>query len=75
MNKEGFSNKSFKTVAYTGMAMVVVLLIVAFLYDRSEGTTGEGSSKALYYFSIFFALLHLVIYSVGARQKNKITRN
>ena len=31
LNKEGFSNKSFKTVAYTGFAMVVGLFIVAFL--------------------------------------------
>lgn len=73
LNKEGFSNKSFKTVSYSGMAMVVLLLIVAFLYNRSEGSIGEGSSTGLYYFSIAFALIHVVVYALGARQKNKIS--
>lgn len=68
LNKEGFSNKSFKTVAYTGFAMVVTLLIVAFLYNNSA-----DSSKGLYYFSVGFAIVHLVVYALGARQKNKIT--
>lgn len=69
LNKEGFSNKSFKTVAYTGLAMVGLLLIVAFLYNR-----GADSSVGLYYFSVIFAIVHIVIYSIGARQKNKITK-
>jgi len=68
LNKEGFSNKSYKTVAYTGMAMVAILLIVAVMYHMAP-----ESSNALYYFSMAFAVLHIIIYAVGARLKNKIT--
>lgn len=69
LNREGFSNKSFKTVSYTGMGMVVLLMIVAFLYNR-----GEDASVGLYYFSMIFAIIHIVIFSIGARQRNKITK-
>lgn len=68
LNKESFSNKSYKTVAYTGMAMVVILLIVAILYHMAP-----ESSAPLYYFSMGFAILHIIVYGVGARLKNKIT--
>ncbi len=68
MNREGFSNKSFRTVAYTGLAMVVVLAVVATLYYQAP-----EASEGLFYFSIVFAILHIIIYSIGARQKNNIT--
>lgn len=68
INKEGFSNKSFKTVAFTGQAMVVLLMIVAFLHHRST----EGHDNALFYFSMIFAALHIIVYAIGARQQNKI---
>ncbi len=68
MNKQGFSNKSFRTVAYTGMAMVLILIIVAVLYNQAP-----EASAGLFWFSIIFALAHIIIYSIGARQKNTIT--
>lgn len=68
MNKQGFSNRSFKTVAYTGMAMVLVLIVVAVLYNQAP-----EASQGLYWFSIIYAIAHLVIYAIGATQKNKVT--
>lgn len=69
LNKEGFSVRSFKTVAYTGMLMVVGLFVVAFLHQKSI-----GEMDGLFYFSILFAILHLLVYAVGARQQNKHTK-
>jgi APA family basic amino acid/polyamine antiporter len=68
MNRQGFSNKSFRTVAYTGMGMVLILIVVAVLYNQAP-----EASSGLFWFSIIFALAHVIIYSIGARQKNKIT--
>jgi len=68
MNRQGFSNKSFRTVAYTGMGMVLILIVVAVLYNQAP-----EASAGLFWFSIIFALAHVIIYSIGARQKNKIT--
>ncbi|MCB0700415.1 MAG: amino acid permease [Chitinophagales bacterium] len=66
MNKEGFSNKSFRTVAYTGFGSTVLLIIIAVLHQNSI-----GGPDGLFYFAVVFGILHLVIYSVGARQQNK----
>lgn len=68
INKAGFSNKSFKTVAFTGQAMVVLLMIVAFLHHRAT----EGHDQALFYFSMIFAALHIIVFAIGGRQQNKI---
>lgn len=68
LNKEGFSNSSYKTVSYTGLATTAILLIVAFLY-RMDAEHSEG----LFYFSIGFALLHIVLYLMTTRMRNKIT--
>lgn len=68
LNKEGFSNKSYKTVAYTGLATSALLVIVALLYHMAP-----ESSDGLFYFSIGFAALHVLVYAAGARLKNKIT--
>lgn len=68
LNKEGFSNSSFKTVSYTGLATTAILLIVAFMY-RMDAEHSEG----LFYFSIGFALLHIVLYLMTTRMRNKVT--
>lgn len=70
LNKEGFSRKSFRTVAYTGIATVILLFIVAFRHHQMS----DGSDNVLFYFAIIFSVLHLIIYSIGARQKNRITK-
>lgn len=68
LNKQGFSGKSFKTVSYTGIATTALLIIVALLYHMDT-----GSSDGLYYFSLGFAALHLVIYAIATQKKNKHT--
>lgn len=66
MNKEGFSNRSFRTVAYTGFGTTILLFIIAMLHMNNL-----GEADAIVYFAIIFSIIHLVIYSVGARQQNK----
>lgn len=68
LNKQGFSNKSFKTVSYTGIATTVLLVVVALLYHMDA-----ESSDGLFYFSIGFAVLHLIIYAIATQRKNKHT--
>ena len=68
LNKEGFSNKSFKTVSYTGIATTILLVVVALLYHMDA-----ESSDGLYYFSMGFAALHFIIYALAMRKRNKHT--
>ncbi len=68
LNKQGFSNKSFKTVSYTGIATTVLLVVVALLYHMDA-----ESSDGLFYFSIGFAALHLIIYAIATQRRNKHT--
>lgn len=69
MNKQGFSNKSFRAVAYTGLGTTVLLAIIAFLHMRNI-----GEADGIVYFAIIFAIIHLVIFFIGARQQNKHTQ-
>ena len=68
LNKDGFTNRSFKTVSYTGLATTALLVLVAVLYN-----TEPESSKGLVYFSLGFAAIHMLIYAVSARKRNKHT--
>lgn len=70
MNKEGFNNKSYKTVSYVGMGMTVLLLIIATLHRTSAAEGAEG----IFYFSIIFAIIHLVIYMVGSRRQGRLSK-
>lgn len=70
MNKEGFNNKSYKTVSYVGMGMTVLLLIIATLHKTSAAEGAEG----IFYFSIIFAIIHLVIYMVGSRRQGRLSK-
>lgn len=67
-NRASFSNKSFKTVSYTGMATTAILVVVALLY-RADAEHSEG----LFFFSIGFAVLHVIIYAMTTRMRNKIS--
>lgn len=70
MNKEGFNNKSYKTVSYVGMGMTVLLLIIATLHRTSAAEGAEG----IFYFSIIFAIIHFVIYMVGSRRQGRLSK-
>ena len=50
---------SYKIVSFTGFAMVAALIIVAVFNHTSDDASGNG----MYYFSLGFAILHLVLYA------------
>lgn len=66
MNKQGFSNKSFRTVAFTGLGTTILLLIISFLHMRSL-----EEPDGIFYFAVVFSIIHLVLYILGGRQQNK----
>ncbi len=68
LNMDGFTNKSYKTVSYVGIVMSVILSIVALMHHNTPGS----EDAALFYFSLGFAALHLLIYifSMGRGKKH-----
>ncbi|TBX71070.1 amino acid permease [Flavobacterium silvisoli] len=64
LNKGTFDNKSYKTVALSGLGMVVALLIVAVIHHSNEAV----DDHFLYYFSIGFSILHAVIYFLSLKK-------
>ena len=66
LNKDTFDGKSYRIVTLTGMALVALLIVVAMLYrDSDAGNTG------LFYFSIVFAIIQLLIFIMEyVRKKN-----
>lgn len=64
-NKGMFGEKSFKTVAGSGLGLVIALIVVAIIHHANP----EIDDTALYYFSLIFAALHLVIYAVSYMKK------
>jgi len=67
LNKGVFTNRSYKTVSLTGLAMVVVLVIVAFLHH----SLSEVPDMALFYFSLGFAALHAIIFLLSTSKGKK----
>ncbi len=66
-NSGSFDNKSYKTVSYTGLGMVAILIIVAMLHHSDPAV----DDTILFNFSIGFALLHVLIYIAGMRKGSK----
>jgi APA family basic amino acid/polyamine antiporter len=60
LNKGIFTKQSYKTVSFTGVALTVILVIVALLHHF----TPEADDTALYYFSMGFAVLHFIFYAI-----------
>ncbi|KDN54912.1 amino acid permease [Flavobacterium seoulense] len=58
LNPEGYSLGNKKTVAGSGLAMVFILIVVAFIH-HSDPTLDD---KYLFYFSLLFALVHTFLY-------------
>ena len=66
LNKGSFSLKSYKTVASSGLGMVLALVIVAFVHHSDI----KNDDHFLFYFSLAFATLHAMIYAYSFK-KNK----
>jgi len=58
LNKGTFDNKSYKVVALSGLGMVIALIAVAFVHHSNP----ETDDYFLFYFSIIFSVLHLIVY-------------
>lgn len=61
LNRGTFNQKSYRTVSFTGIAMTVLLIIVAYMHHVNS--TAEVDDTALFRFSIGFSILHIVIYA------------
>jgi len=64
LNKGVFTKQSYKTVALSGFALTVFLIIVALLHHLAPG----AHDTLLFYFSMTFAFLHLLFYVFAARK-------
>jgi APA family basic amino acid/polyamine antiporter len=67
LNAGKFTNNSYRTVSLTGLAMVVILIVVAILHHSDPDVDDTG----LYYFSLGFAILHALIYFMSMRKGRK----
>jgi APA family basic amino acid/polyamine antiporter len=64
LNKGNFSLKSYKTVAGSGLGMVLALVIVAFINHLDPNVHEDF----LFYFSLVFAAIHVFIYSYSFKK-------
>lgn len=66
LNNGTFDAKSYRVVSLSGLAMVVALAIVAVVHHSNP----EVDDTFIYYFSLAFAALHAVVYTISYK-KNK----
>ncbi|WP_428232061.1 amino acid permease [Flavobacterium sp.] len=59
LNKGTFSVGNYKTIAYSGYAMVIALVVVAYINHLDANVDGTF----LYYFSLIFAAIHALIFT------------
>lgn len=59
---------STRVVSYVGLALAVLLIIVALIHHNVT----DGTDTGLYYFSLIFAIAHLVLYGYRASTSNQI---
>jgi len=64
LNKGNFSLKSYKTVAGSGLGMVLALIIVAFVHHSDPNL----NDHFLFYFSLFFAAIHTLSYAYSFKK-------
>jgi APA family basic amino acid/polyamine antiporter len=67
LNKAAFTGKSYSTVAFTGLGLAVLLFIVALLHHSDP----IADDTSIFYFSVAFAALHLLIYMAVSAKKRK----
>lgn len=63
-NQGTFSVGNYKTVAYSGLGMVLALIIVAFIHHSDEAV----DDHFLFYFSMVFAAIHAMIYAYSFKK-------
>ena len=65
LNKGIFTHRSYRIVAFTGIGTTLLLIVVAIIHHMAP----EADDDTLYYFSLAFAALHLIMYGVSAMKK------
>ncbi len=60
------SGKDYRTIALTGIGMAVTLVVVALLHHSHAGPEGDDG---LFYFSLGFAVLHLILFGAQLAKK------
>lgn len=66
LNGGSYNNKSYKVVASSGLAMVIALVIVAFVHHSNP----EVDDAPLFYFSLAFSALHAILYALSLGKKS-----
>lgn len=64
LNKGNFSLKNYKTVASSGLGMVLALIIIAFVHHSDPNI----DDSFLFYFSLIFAAIHALIYAYSFKK-------
>jgi APA family basic amino acid/polyamine antiporter len=64
LNKGNFSLNSYKTVAGSGLGMVLALVAVAFVHHLSA----DADDNFLFYFSLIFAAIHAMIFAYSFKK-------
>ncbi|MFC6875549.1 amino acid permease [Flavobacterium myungsuense] len=64
LNKGQFSLKSYKTVAGSGLGMVLALIVIAFIHHNDPNI----DDHFLFYFSLLFAAVHTLIYAYSFKK-------
>ena len=64
LNKGNFSLNSYKVVSASGLGMVLALIVIAFIH-HNDPTIDD---HFLFYFSLFFAALHTLIYAYSFKK-------
>lgn len=64
LNKGKFSTGNYKTIAYVGFAMVIALIVVAYVNHLDVNVDGTF----LYYFSLVFAAIHTLIFAYSFKK-------
>jgi len=67
LNKGTFSLKSYKTVALSGIGMVIALVIIAFIHHADI----KNDDHLLFYFSLVFAAVHALVYAFSFKMNKK----
>ncbi|CAM3829890.1 amino acid permease [Flavobacterium branchiophilum] len=67
LNKGEFSFNNYKTVAFSGLAMVIALIIIAIIHHSDPNI----DDVYLYYFALGFSVVHAIIYSLSLLRVKK----
>jgi basic amino acid/polyamine antiporter, APA family len=66
LNKGDFSIGNYKTIAISGLAMVVALIVIAYINNLDP----KVDNSFLFYFSIAFAVIHALVYSYSYKKSS-----